>query len=87
VKTIDEIRDAFLHVHHVAIGTSERSYMSIPADPQRDADLIVMAAIEELKTLRETVAEVRAEVSKGLGDYYLEGMAEAVIRILEKASK
>jgi chromosome segregation ATPase len=53
VKTIDEIRDAFLHVHHVAIGTSERSYMSIPADPKRDADLIVMAAIDELNALRE----------------------------------
>jgi hypothetical protein len=57
-KTIDEIRKAFLKMHHVALG-QERSYMSIPADPNRDADLIVSAAIGELKTLREAAADLR----------------------------
>ena len=51
--TIEEIHEAFLLMHHVAIGKSDRAYMSIPADPNRDADLIVSAAIDELKALRD----------------------------------
>jgi hypothetical protein len=63
-KPIGEIREAFLLVHRVATGVSERSYMSIPADPERDADLIVMAAIDELEQARarvETLLKERAE--------------------------
>lgn len=63
MKSIDEIRDALLRIHHVAVGTSDRSYMSIPADPKRDADLIVMAAIDELAALRIRVTELEAEVA------------------------
>lgn len=59
MKTIEEIRAAFLKIHHHATGTKRDSYMSIPADPQRDADLIVDAAIDELAKLRDEVATVR----------------------------
>jgi hypothetical protein len=56
MKTIDEIREAFFRVHRYATGRSDRAYMSIPADPERDADLIVCAAIDELGGLREALA-------------------------------
>jgi len=52
-KTIDEIREALHRIHRYATGQSDRSYMSIPADPERDADLIVARAIDELAALRE----------------------------------
>jgi uncharacterized membrane protein len=58
VKTIDEIREAFLKIHHNATQKSGRSYMSIPADPERDADLIVNAAIDELEQLRQSDAKL-----------------------------
>lgn len=58
--TIEEIRKALQRIHHVAIGQTDRAYMSIPADPKRDADLILGAAIDELETLR-------SEFSKALG--------------------
>jgi hypothetical protein len=50
--TIEEIRKALQLIHRVAIGESDRAYMSIPADPKRDADLILSAAIDELESLR-----------------------------------
>lgn len=52
-KTIEEIRAALFAIHHLAIGKSDRAYMSIPADPDRDADLILLAAIDELEMLRK----------------------------------
>lgn len=52
MKTIEEIRKALQLIHHVATGQSTRAYMSIPADPNRDADLILSAAIDELEQLR-----------------------------------
>lgn len=53
-RPIDEIRQALSRIHKVAIGESTDSYMSIPADPKRDADLILSAAIDELAALRLT---------------------------------
>lgn len=65
MKTIDEIRAAFLRVHHYAMGNKDSAYMSIPADQKRDADLIVSAAIDELGELRGQVEAPRdgAEVA------------------------
>lgn len=59
--SIEEIRKAFQRVHHVATGQSVRAYMSIPADPARDADLIVCAAIDELEELRLNVDRLSDE--------------------------
>jgi hypothetical protein len=49
---IDTIREAMQCMHRKACDNSERNYMSIPADPKRDADLILSAAIDELEQLR-----------------------------------
>ncbi len=46
------LRKALQRIHHVAIGQSDSAYMSIPADPKRDADLLLSAAIDELIDLR-----------------------------------
>lgn len=59
---IETIRKALQHIHHVAIGESDRAYMSIPADPKRDADLILVAAIDELDALRADLARVSGEL-------------------------
>lgn len=50
-----ELRDALKRIHHYAIGESDRAYMSIPADPRHDADLVLSAAIDELVELRAKV--------------------------------
>ena len=65
-KSIDEIHEAFMRIHRLACGTSDRAYMSIPADPQRDADLIVSAAIDELRALRDSRAELEAALRECL---------------------
>lgn len=49
---IDVTRDAFLHIHNYAMRKTDKPYMSIPADPTRDGDLLVMAAIRELEQAR-----------------------------------
>jgi hypothetical protein len=56
---IETIRKAFFAVHDYAVGTSTRPYMSIPADPLRDADLIVCGAIDELEKARAQVRVLR----------------------------
>lgn len=48
----ETLRKALQLIHRVAIGQSDRAYMSIPADPKRDADLLLSAAIDELVELR-----------------------------------
>lgn len=58
MKTIEEIRAAFQKIHKVASNQSDAAYMSIPADPERDADLIVAAAIDELEKLRAEAKEI-----------------------------
>jgi hypothetical protein len=50
---IETIREAMFRMHRTAIGDPRGGgYMSIPADPRRDADLILGAAIDELAALR-----------------------------------
>lgn len=53
------LRKALQRIHHVATGQSDRAYMSIPADPKRDADLLLSAAIDELVELRRRASEGR----------------------------
>ena len=79
-KSIDEIRDAFLRIHRVAIGTSERSYMSIPADRNRDADLILSDAIDELRRCRDALARIASSpvASNGMHDDSGETVAEVI---------
>lgn len=50
-QPIDRIRDAFSRAHKMATGVWA-PYMSVPADPERDADLILSDAIDELEALR-----------------------------------
>ena len=57
---IETIRDAMQRMHRRACDNSERNYMSIPADPKRDADLILSAAIDELEQLRAWAADADA---------------------------
>lgn len=78
-KTIAEIRAALKTIHDVALGRSEAAYMSIPADPNRDADLILSAAIDELEELREKapaeegLAGFEKELAALINRYSLEG--------------
>lgn len=60
-KTIKEIHDAFDKVHRRAMGETRDAYMSIPARPDVDADLIVTSAIDELAALRTQVETLTAE--------------------------
>lgn len=53
---IETIREALQRIHRAASGRGG-AYMSIPADPRRDADLILAAAIDELEDRRELAAE------------------------------
>ncbi len=55
MKSIDDIRQALSTIHNVAMGGTG-AYMSIPPDMDRDADMVLMAAIDELEELRATVA-------------------------------
>lgn len=64
MKTIEEIRAAFDLVYRKAIGETKASFMSIPADPERDADLIVSAAIDELEKLRGFKAYVHQRLDE-----------------------
>jgi len=59
---IEKIVEAALLMHKVATGQSDRAYMSVPADPERDADLILFDAIAELKKLRVQVAVRKDEL-------------------------
>ena len=59
MRPIEEISEALLKMHRLATGQSTESYMSIPANPKRDADLILGAAIEELRDLRDEVRHWR----------------------------
>lgn len=61
IHPIERIRDAFARAHAICVG-SRAHYMSIPPDPERDADLILTDAIEELAALRARVAELEREV-------------------------
>lgn len=69
MKSIDEIRSAFIHVHHYAIGKTREPYMEIPPNPNRDADLILSAAIDELAELRAASATARALAMEEAAQY------------------
>lgn len=64
MKTIEEIRKALITIHHYAMGKSKSPYMSVPADPNRDADLILSAAIDELEQLRAGNTKLREALAK-----------------------
>lgn len=67
MKTIEEIRKAFNSIHRRACGDTNEVYMSIPARPEHDADLILSAAIDELECLREGESELESEfVERGI---------------------
>ncbi|MFA5943214.1 MAG: hypothetical protein WC876_01970 [Candidatus Thermoplasmatota archaeon] len=57
----DTLHEALQRIHRVALGQSDRPYMSIPADPKRDADPLIDGAIRELVALRAEVATLKAE--------------------------
>ena len=63
MHSIEEIRKAFSKVHKRACGDTDEVYMSIPADPRRDADLIISAAIDELEQYRNEAKEILATLS------------------------
>ena len=72
-QPIERIRDAFARAHKIATG-GRAHYMSIPADAERDADLILSDAIDELEALRnaapallDTIDALRVKVTE-LGD-------------------
>jgi len=61
---IETLREALHRIHHVATCTrspdcgERHSYMEIPANPKRDADLILSAAIDELEAARARIAQL-----------------------------
>lgn len=71
IHPIERIRDAFERAHAICVG-SRAHYMSIPPDPERDADLILTDAIEELAALRARVTALEqprcCSVCAGHGD-------------------
>ena len=89
-KTIAEIRAAFLLIHHVATGQSTRAYMSVPANPEHDADLIVSAAIDELEVSRSAMMELVAAAREVVDDFdtrmseYLANGDHHVVAIAER---
>lgn len=65
---IERIRDAFARAHaRIAgdiTGKVSTHYMTIPPDPERDVDLILTDAIDELDALRARVAELERAVER-----------------------
>jgi hypothetical protein len=59
---IETITEALGRIHRVATGDSDEAYMSIPANPRQDADLILSAAIRELEQLRAFKTYVHARL-------------------------
>lgn len=63
--SIESLHAALDKIHRRACdGPSAPSYMSVPADPRRDADLMLSLAIDELSALRAEVAKLQAEVER-----------------------
>lgn len=67
-----ELRAALRKMHARACGNEGAVYMSVPADPRRDADLLLDAAIDELVALRallrRALPSVQFACSLGLVD-------------------
>lgn len=53
MKRAAELHAALSKMHKRACGDTSQVYMSVPADRERDADLVLSDAIEELATARE----------------------------------
>lgn len=66
------LREALQTIHAVACGKSDRAYMRIPADPKRDADLILADSITELVAARAEVARLKV----ALENYMMAGTKE-----------
>jgi len=71
--TISELRDALLKMHARATGDQSAVYMSVPADPRRDADLMLMAALEELEAYRARDREQLNTIRRASGFALLDG--------------
>lgn len=63
-QPIDKLFKAVQRIHKVAIGESKESYMSIPPDRRNDADMLLVDAISELKSLREFKAYVHQRLDE-----------------------
>lgn len=74
-KALEELTQTFAIVHRVATHQTDDAYMSIPANPKRDADLRHAAAVEALRAhingeparLAAAVAREREEQREALG--------------------
>lgn len=72
MRPIEEIHAALLRIHAKACDHAAPAYMSVPANPERDADLIVSDAIAELAALRrrcddlELIARAAIDPSGGV---------------------
>jgi len=64
VRPMAVIMDALDRTHRRACGQKGIHYMSIPVDPKRDADVILIDAIDELGRMRDSEAPLRAEVKR-----------------------
>lgn len=62
MRPIEEIHAALQRIHAKACDHAAPAYMSVPANPERDADLIVSDAIAELAALRRTLGSARASI-------------------------
>jgi len=83
MKTEAELHEALQAIHAKATGQTNRPYMRIPADPERDADLILSDAITELGSLRSLVEEawgLIANCARGNWDNETEMWREAAVR-------
>ncbi len=90
MKTIEEIRAALGHIHAYALQKTGRPYMSIPADPNRDADLILSAAIDELAVLRLEAAQIHEVLAEGESvstEWHLAVVKSAVSATRERCAK
>lgn len=55
------LREALRRIHRRACGDTDRVYMSIPAEPNKDADLILAGAISELIEARARIKELETQ--------------------------
>lgn len=78
------LREALHRIHDKAMGKTKEPYMRIPADPKRDADLLIDGAIDELVSLRDERDALRAEVEN---ERLARKKAEALLVVERKAGE
>ena len=83
----EELREALQRIHRVATRQTSESYMSIPADPARDADLLIGGAIDELMDMRaalrlceKALAPFHGLTSQEIDELGIEGTVRGDIR-------